>query len=262
MARSSGSMIWRLSGGCGKEARSWWSWTGSRAAMSTAVDCRTRWPRHSTRERASPSRSRTETGAASRSTPPARRAALRRRRSRRRSFPSITRAARAPGATASARCSSTTNRSSSPIPLARWPRVRSTPGRSPATRDGAGCCARRRARAAFRSTRRGATSRRKTGASCCAPAKAATWGSFPSSSGSRRSATSNTFACSCGSISSPRRVPPATARGSSPKHLRCGSRARRSRRERRSPPKTSPPGWARSTCRRSSSTWRTISWGS
>ncbi len=57
--------------------------------------------------------------------------------------------------------------------------------------------------------------------------------SFPSSSGSRRSATSSTSAYSCGSTSSRKRAPDVAVHGSSPNHSRSAWRARRSPTRRR-----------------------------
>src|SRR6266705_55026 len=155
------------SGGCGRRERCWWSWTGSRPPSRTGAAWPTPWRPRSARAKAWPWRSRMATAVASPPTRHARTAARRRPRSRRFSSPSTIPGARAPRATASVRCSSTTRRSSCPIPGEAWWAERSTPGPSRATKDAAASCARWRARGASRSMRPGETSRSATGTSCC-----------------------------------------------------------------------------------------------
>src|SRR5438046_3147432 len=121
------------SNACDRLRKCWWSWTGCRRWKGIAGAWRTRSPRHSTRLRAWRSRSRTATAGAFRHTPPAPIAARRRPASRRSCFRSTIPEARALAATASEQSSSTTSRSSCPIPGRASRKVRSIPGPSRAT---------------------------------------------------------------------------------------------------------------------------------
>ena len=161
---------------------------------------------------------------------------------------STIRAAPAPPATASARCSSTTRRSSSPTPSARCAEGAIDPWTKPryekqATRSCSTSRARREwipRRAVAHAAGRGAR------AAPARQASAPTWRSSRSSRRSRRSATSSTSASSCGST---RRRNDCRDCGGAQAAGRCARRARRRPHDRRGRPRCRWPSCARGSTR-------------